>query len=324
MPSLNAFSLAAVLGVLFTVLEGGPSFAVETNCRITPIAMQQKVSTDDYIDIPYTFEREIDGDGVVDVALLQKSGGSHASSIDGTLTLSATGEVIGLSSNTSFSSMINIHIVPPALVGNNRAAARLLAEDALFGVICSEPDPSMSRLLTMDGDIVWREGRPALPGTYTVYYPEAPVGLIPFIGAWSELGFDSGNPIAVWIEYLGGTHAPRKEDWKENIRLLDEGFEVLAMTPRYRALGTRHGVVAFDVATDRYAWIYVFNGGHKLRWKSIENATIDGSEVTITVYIKDLGARQMGTVTVDLYDGKYTEVWGPAAPGPNAPVPEPK
>lgn len=283
----------------------------EIGCRVSPMALLPRIATDDYTNNPFTFEREVDGDGVVDVLRLQESGGSSAFSKKGTLTLSATDEVIELTSDVSFSSMITIHIVPLALVGNNRTAARLLVEDALFGVICNEPEPSLSRLLAMDGAVVWRKGRPALPGNYTVYYPEAPVGLIPFIGAWSELGFGIGKPVAVWVEYLGATHAPESKDKRENIRLLDEGFEVLAMTSRYRALGTRHGVVVVDVAADRYTWIYVFKDGHNLRWKSIKSATIDGSKVTIAIRIENPDARQAGMVTVDLYDGKYTETWLP-------------
>ena len=69
---------------------------------------------------PFTFEREVDGDGVVDVVRLRESIGSGASSTWGTLTLSASGEVIEISRDVSFSAMINIHIVPPALVGKDR------------------------------------------------------------------------------------------------------------------------------------------------------------------------------------------------------------
>ena len=156
-----------------------------------------------------------------------------------------------------------------------------------------------------------------MPGNYAVYFPEAPVGLIPFIGAWSEVGFGGEQPVAVWLEYLGSTHAPTNEDREANIRLLDDGFELLTTTPRYRVLGTRHGVVAVDVATDRFAWLYVFSGGYKLRWKSIKGATIEGETITITVGVDYPGA-QVGAITVDLHEGGYTETWAAQKPDTDA------
>lgn len=82
-------------------------------------ALSEKGSSE-YVDDPFTFERK---SGVADVVRLQESRGSQASSTEGTLTLSATSEVVEISRHISFSSMINIYIVPSALVGTDRAAA---------------------------------------------------------------------------------------------------------------------------------------------------------------------------------------------------------
>lgn len=305
------FVFGALLGVAFAAVQGGPGFASDMGCRVS--LLQSSVGAASSGE-PFTFERDVDGDGVADVVRLEKTIGTESSLIWGTLTLSASGEEIEISHSTSYYVMVNITVVPPALVGEDRLDARQLVEDALFGTTCHEPEPSLARLLSIDDTIIWREGLPSLPDNYAVYFPEAPVGLIPFIGAWSELGLDSDKPFAVWVEYPGGTHAPADDDLESNISLLDDGFEVLAATPRYRALGTRHGVVVIDIATERYAWIYVFKGGHKLRWKSIESAIIDGSEVTITARIIYPGAEQIGTVAIDLYDGSYLENWGQISP----------
>lgn len=310
-------SIVALLGVMFAAPQGNSGIAAETNCRVALMRLPSDMVTKKITGEPFTFEREVDGDGVVDVVRLRESSGSGASSTWGTLTLSASGDVIEISRDVSFSAMINIHIVPPSLVGKDRTSARLLVEDALFGMTCAGPDPSLSRLLDIGNAVVWREGRRALPGNYAVYFPEAPVGLIPFIGAWSELGFGGEQPVAVWVEYLGGTHAPTAEDREEGTRSFDGGFEVLATTPRYRVLGTRHGGVAVDVTANRYAWLYVFSGGYKLRWKSIKGATIEGEKVTIAVGVDYPGA-QVGAITVNLQEGGYTETWGPQRPDTDA------
>lgn len=285
------------------------------NCRVAPFAASGATGVNDG---PFTLEREVDGDGIADVVRLKRSSDSGAATTDGALTLSATGEAIEISRYVSLSSMINIHIVPPALAGGNRAAARRLVEDALFGMTCREPDPSLARLLAIDKAVVWRDGKPVMPGNYTVYYPQAPLGLIPFVGAWRELGLDGKQPVAVWVEYLGGTHRPAGDDRETLIPLTGGDFRALAMTPRYRAYGTQHGVVVADIVTEKHAWVYVFKGGHKLRWKSVMDATLDGSIVTTTARYRDADAEQKGTITVDLYDGSYSESWNPPSPDTTA------
>ena len=287
-------------------IQCGSALGDEIGCRTVPPSKMAGSESPDGIAV---FKRDIDGDGVADQLRLQTSSGGGVSSTQGVLTRSTSGVATEISRYVSFSSMVNIHVVPSALTGADQVAARRFVEDGLFGRICDAPDPSLLRLLDIDNTLVWHEGKPMLPGRYTIYFPEAPVGLIPFIGAWSELGLGSEQPFAVWVEYPGDTHAPTNEDWESNTSLLDSGFEVLAMTPRHRVLGTRHGVAAIDIATDRYAWLYVFRERHDLRRKSIESAMIDGSKVAIGVRIDSPGAREAGTITVDLFEGGYTEAW---------------
>jgi hypothetical protein len=170
--------------------------------------------------------------------------------------------------------------------------------------------------LSIDKKPVWHAGLPELPKNYAIYYSEAPVGLVPYVGAFSELGLDTEKPFAVWLEYLGGTHRP--VDWgpektRDDPEAVLHQSDVLAATPRTRIQGSRHGVIASDVAGDRYSWIYVFHGGHKLRWKSIAGAVIEGQKVTITASDKRPGSEQTGIISVNLYDGAYSEIWSPVA-----------
>ncbi len=120
-----------------------------------------------------------------------------------------------------------------------------------------------------------------------------------------EKSIGSGSSL-IW-----GTQAPTDEDREKNVMLVNKGFEVLAMTPRHRILGTRHGVVAIDIVTERYAWFYVFPGGHQLRWKSIFGATIEGEDISITVLTHQPSSEQIGAIMINLYDGEYSETWAP-------------
>lgn len=303
--------LATLLIASFGWLRCSPAFADEANCR-TALPPSEIISRGGVNDIA-VFTRDVDGDDIADSLHLHKSRDNAMSRAQGTLTQSASRDTVEISTTTSFFTMINIHIVPAELAGTDQTEARRLVEDALFDRVCSQPDPSLSWLLDLENTVAWREGRPALPGSYTVYFPEAPIGLIPFIGAWSELGLGSEHPVAVWVEYSGATHAPTSHDLKSKASLLDNSFELLATTSRYRVLGTRHAVAILDVATGRYAWLYVFRGGHKLLWRSVASATINGGEVAITAHIKDPEAQQAGIITVNLFNDGYAETWTPQA-----------
>ena len=147
----------------------------------------------------------------------------------------------------------------------------------------SEPDPSLTWLLESPKRLHWVDGPAILPKTYTVRDLER----------------------GVWITYKGHNHSaqpatlttPSKGETKRRIpRGLDaEADRVL--------LGTNHGVLLTDRSRSRHAWIYVFPGGHKLRWPSVVGARLEGDVAVIEVELRD-GLTERHEVRVDLDTGR--------------------
>jgi hypothetical protein len=172
----------------------------------------------------------------------------------------------------SFYSMVHTMEVPASLRGPGRRRALELVEEALFGRICDRADPSLAWLLASRKRLLWIDGVPRVPASYTVRLAGSRLsalvkGNVALETAVFPLGGDE-----LWITYAGGVHgaAPRE--------LVREGEGVI--------LGTAHGVIATDPRQSKHAWIYVHQdpeAKQKLRTPSILGARIHGPEVVIDV-----------------------------------------
>lgn len=188
---------------------------------------------------------------------------SSGSAFAGTrVTLAASsGRRVEATFEVDFASLVNRHAVPPELRGPEEESWRRMLEHAAFGRVCDQPDPSLAWLLENDPGSrapVWIAGRPEMPESYTLRYM---------------------NPVTrqlEWVEYLGLNHRRITED------SMSDEFELLDQRGALQLLRTGHGALLRTTEpTDAYAWIYVFRGGHKLRWPSVIGGRLEARTVVL-------------------------------------------
>jgi len=202
---------------------------------------------------------DLDGDGVAEKWKKAPSdlGGSMEGGADWTLVFSKTGEKVELGVTIPFSTMIDPHGVPKALLQPGRDAARREVELRMFENVCDAPDPSLEWLLDAEiGHPVvrWRDGEaPVMPENYTVAVTSPRL-----LRAFTRAG-----PAMIWLSYKGHWHSPARK-----------GFEQIASAPARKLLRTAHGLVVVDTAAHRHAWAWVTRNGSKLRFPSVCNAAV--------------------------------------------------
>lgn len=227
---------------------------------------------------------DLDGDGKEDALRVTLEGaGSGFSTTEVELRLSSRRAPFTLALGQPFTAFLSAVAVPPELEGPARAKVRGALAGAFERVVCRAADPSLEWLLSPG--LRWKPGRPQLPDT-SVLSTTDPAARA---RAQELLAFPA-LPSEVLLSYLGANHARGDAP---PFRVLDrrEGLELL---------GTAHGVVLYDVTLHRHAWLYVHEGGEKLRWPSIVGASFVGKDVVVRTRVPDGKANE---TRVDLSTG---------------------
>lgn len=228
-------------------------------------------------------EQDVDGDGRSDTLEGEESSGSGFGLTSVRLVL-GSGERFKADFQYSFSSICQTVAVPPALLEARHQGARELMEEALFGRVCTQPDPSLAWLLEPRKHLRWIAGPSVLPDTYVLRRPGGDDVIC-------EADGKPGRSGPHWLWYGGHNHAYRGgEGPREPVVLAQAGPRVL--------LGTPHGVILTDPRRSRHAWVYVSRGQHKLRWPSVLKARIEGPIAVITLsrgdgYLVESGTREV-------------------------------
>jgi hypothetical protein len=219
----------------------------------------------------------------VEVEVLTSSGSSSATTF---VTLREPGgRSVEAAFGTSFEQILTRHPVPEELQGTANAAWRRAVEEAAFGTICSQPDPSLAHLLSPDQRLRWLPGLPEMPQSYALYVePPAP-----------------GEPY--WIHYLGMNHRRLTED------AFSDELEVIDRKGKLELLRSGHGAVVVDLERHVFAWVYVFAGGRKLRWPSVTGGKLEEATVVLELDHPVIGeARER--LRIDLATGTILPLGG--------------
>jgi hypothetical protein len=223
-------------------------------------------------------EADVDGDGAPDHLRAENSSGSSMGLTSLELALSSRSEPVTVDYEYSFTGFVDTTEIPPALLEAGECAMAAAEAVVFRHPIAGEPDPSLAWLLDSPKRRRWIDGPLVLPNIYTLRQAER--------GLWiTYKGHNHSTPHAG----IGGSE-PRSYPRELAVR----GEEVL--------LGTKHGVVLTDAGRTRHAWIYVFAGGHKLRWESVVGARFEGERAVISVE-RQIGLPEPYEVRVDLMTG---------------------
>ena len=222
-------------------------------------------------------EIDVDGDDKPDVIEAEDSFGSTQGMTSIILTLGSTGERIEVDYHYSFEFFVSETIIPEKLIEPKYCCALRLVEDVLFHGVSNRVDPSLQWLLEKKKHLRWIKGPPVLPQTYTVRVKTS----------------NGGN----WISYLGHNHSYRLGKGPYKPVVLDK-------KGKYILLGTSHGVMLTDLERSRYAWIYIYPGGAKLRWPSIKGARIWGETAIVQLENDPLGGERDTQVRINLKSGE--------------------
>jgi hypothetical protein len=215
---------------------------------------------------------DVNGDGLPDLLEVTRSLGSGFSSTEVQLTLGGSGVQLEAEEGVDFTAISAVSPVPKKLLDPRHRGALEWIEDALFGRVCTIPDPSLAWLLDPAKRLTWIAGPPEMPDHYAIRLPvsRVPRAIKESYAPVEELDV-SGE---AWLSYAGGVHGyPPAEQGP--VELASQGDRVL--------LGTAHGVILTNRNRSRHAWIYVHGGnlGVKLRFPSIASARLDGDTATI-------------------------------------------
>jgi hypothetical protein len=242
-------------------------------------------------------EVDADADGRADVLEETYSSGSGFSNTQVALTLAGSGARLEAEETFAFTAITAINPVPKELLDPRQRGALAWIEEALFGRICTTPDPSLAWLLDPTKSLTWIEGPPEMPGSYAMRLPARSVaGLLDV--AYHEAKIDPDGE--VWLFYAGDVHA-----YKELVELARQGDRVL--------LGTAHGVILTTPERSRHVWIYVYAGelDVKLRFPSIAGARIQGDMAIIMLK----GWRRSAQVRINLKTGAISKLHEPSQKG---------
>ena len=232
-----------------------------------------------------SLSNDVDGDAIGDTLYLERSMGSGFSTTEASLFLSASEDVINITTTTAFGTMINFHNTPPDLTNQEMRPVRNFVEDVLFPNMRDEADPSLNVLLNKQANSTWQKSPIELPDTYalfiediTAYMNQASLNEETYAALQNFLDENEMDG-PIWIEYLGDTHRLYAKDARPNPDLT----QTLDENETHVLLGTKHGVILYDKDTQDYLWIYVSRSADKLRHASILSASFEGtSAVNIT------------------------------------------
>jgi len=291
------FWTGTVLGLCAMALACGtevePSSARSTNPASESVVVQM-CRTSPYAALEWTSEggesqRVVSGDENVDVPgveiTVDRSSGNTLGSTTVTLRDASSNRTVQASFEVSFEQMANRHPVPLELRGTENEAWRRMVENAVFDEICTEPDPSLDRLMSMGEPLQWRSGEPSMPSNYAILVE----------------GEVTGEP--VWIEYLGVNHRRLTTD------AIGDRFEVVARKDELELLRSGHGAVVVDKQRGSYTWVYVFPGGKKLRFPSVSGGAFDEDSVIVDLEAPEIGEGDK-RVRIDLQSGAVGEAAG--------------
>jgi hypothetical protein len=182
---------------------------------------------------------------------------------------------------TPLDRMVTVHPVPNELLGKSQSERRLAVLDGAFALICAKPDPSLERLLERGQPLHWYSGSPELPTNYALQADA------------------SGTRAKEWVEYLGANH--RRRDVSNDANEM----QLLHKIGELELRASAHGAVIVDVHAKRYAWIYVYPGGSKLRFPSVRSGTIEAGRVVLNLNEPELDHEETA-VGVELATGAVT------------------
>lgn len=190
-----------------------------------------------------TLSKDLDGDGKVDRLFRLSDGGSGGSMAE-VRYQPGRGTPITLNWEATFGTM-STEVLQPA---DASPKALAIVGDALFGTVCTAPDPSLAWLMHPD-EPVWYEGSAVMPPFYA-------------------LAADGR-----WTTYAGHTQRGLTGDVSYPILLAERGdLQVKA---------TAHGV--YVETEGRHSWVYVSAGHAKLRWPSSFSARfVDDHTLEVT------------------------------------------
>jgi len=225
-------------------------------------------------------EVDVDADGLADVLEATYSAGSGFSSTQIQLTLGGSGAQLEAEEGFAFTAITALNLVPKELLHPRHRAALAWIEEALFGRICTSPEPSLAWLLDERKQLTWIEGPLEIPEHYAIRLPARRaagllrVAYVPAEASGGKIDLDG----EVWLFYAGGVHG-----YGGMVELARHGDRVL--------LGTAHGVILTNPKRSRHAWIYVHSGelDMKLRFPSIAKARLQGDTAIITLRMSGLG-----------------------------------
>lgn len=238
-------------------------------------------------------EADVDGDGRPDRVQVIWEGGFRSGARSAEVHLAGSGRRYAAEAQFSSNSMLTRVPVPAELRdwdAPEAAAARAWIESALFGTLCDTPDPSLAWLLREPKRLVWETGPPPR-----------------WMASYAWLDREGDEP--AWIYYSGSDHMyePVSSDPRPTGVPPTLGRGMGAARGALAAIATEHGVILFDRAGLRHAWIYVFPGGPGLgpRESSIRGVRFEENEVVIDVR---RSATRSAVVRVSLPDGSLREL----------------
>ncbi|MCA9581303.1 MAG: hypothetical protein KC416_05880 [Myxococcales bacterium] len=238
------------------------------------------------------WSEDLDGDGKVDKLEGAVDGGSGYSSATLTVRL-ATGESFSVQSGGSHEAIWNLEAVPDVLV--RRPRLRKNVEAILFRV-CPKAEGSFRRLRVQPrgAPLRWEKGKPTPATSYTIYQDDPKIieRMYGVARDWEQFRGRKEPPKAFWISYGGANHHATERC----------AFQALETKGDLELLQTRHGVLLYDRAKDQHAWLWVFGGGHKLRYPSAIAAEFDDKGVAVTYRVRNRECR----TTVDLGTGEFS------------------
>ncbi|MEW5739805.1 MAG: hypothetical protein AB1938_12815 [Myxococcota bacterium] len=230
---------------------------------------------------------DLDEDGKDDLLrVTAEDSGSGFSSTDVEVRLSSHRAPIALSLQVAFTAFLGGLPVPKELEGPSFSRARKAIAAVFSRAVCRAPDASLEWLLKPG--LRWKPGRPELPDTYVLATSDE--GARTAVARLPDADDSQGPPREVFLSYLGANHARG-----------DAPFQVLDRQGALQLQGTAHGVVLFDETQQRHAWLYVHEGGEKLRWPSITGASFREKDAVIRTRAIDGKSNE---VRVDLSTGQ--------------------
>lgn len=218
------------------------------NCRPSPFADSPRTADGSQSRLEVKGSQNSDLPGV-DMTITEESGSLVSAT---TVVLHARSDEpdARVDFETRLDRMVTVHRIPNDMLGKDQRERRRAVADAAFTLTCARPEPSLERLLERGRALRWYDGRPELPTNYVLHAEET----------------DGGA--TEWVEYLGANHSRRTQDSPaDDLHLLHAKGEL-------ELRGSAHGAVIVNSRTRRFAWIYVYPGGSKLRFPSVRAGTL--------------------------------------------------